>query len=114
MRDTSRRLARIAVPTFIHPLQSMPYVPTVRLGVEAGRALLGLWFITISLASAQPLYRWLELRQSPPAFALFSALGLALLACIGTGFVGMAGFRAMMHVVSAPPAKERQVGTSNA
>lgn len=91
----------------------MPYVPTVRLGVEAGRALLGLWFITVSLTSAQPLYRWLELRHSPPSVVLLSALGLALLACIGTGFVGVAGFRVLMHLISAP-VKERQVGTSNA
>ena len=74
----------------------------VRLGVEAGRALIGLWFIVVSLAGAQPLYAWLAEHHARPALALLSALGLAVLACAGIGLASVAGFRTLMHVIAAP------------
>lgn len=83
----------------------MSPVPTpVRLGTEAGRALVGLWFVVATLVGAQPLYRWIDARQpAHPEFALLSGLGLAALCCVGVGLVAVAGFRALMHVISPRP-----------
>lgn len=79
----------------------MSHAPSrVRLGVEAGRALIGLWFLVVSLAGAKPLYLWLEEHHARPALALLSALGLAVLACAGTGLVVAAVFRGLMHVIA--------------
>ncbi|HYD55123.1 MAG TPA: hypothetical protein VEA99_20980 [Gemmatimonadaceae bacterium] len=87
----------------------MSHAPTrVRLGVEAGRALIGLWFLVVSLAGAQPLYRWLDEQHMRPAMALLAALGLAGLACAGIGLVAMAGFRTLMHAI-APSVVPEQV-----
>jgi hypothetical protein len=89
----------------------MPYASSrVRLGVEAGRALIGIWFVAVSLAGAQPLYRWLEARYpAHPEFSLLTALGLAVLACVGIGLTAVAGFRALMHAIRPRPVAEKKV-----
>ena len=88
----------------------MSHVPSrVRLGVEAGRALLGLWFLVVSLAGAQPLYRWLDEHHTAPALALLSAIGLAGLACVGIGLVVVAGLRSLMHAIAPVAVPEQSV-----
>jgi len=92
----------------------MSYAPSrVRLGVEAGRALIGLWFLVVSLVGAKPLYLWLEEHHARPALALVSALGLAVLACAGTGLVAAAVFRSLMHAIAPRGAVEPGVARSS-
>ena len=84
-----------------------PQPAHVRLGTEAGRAFIGLWFVAVSLAGAQPLYRWLDSHQpAHPELGLLSGLGLASLCCTGIGLSVMAGFRGLMHAI-APRASEK-------
>lgn len=85
-----------------------PVPAPVRLGTEAGRALAGLWFVAASLVGAQPLYRWLNAEQpTHPELLLLCALLLAALCCVGLGMTAVAGFRALMHVISPRPVSEK-------
>lgn len=79
-----------------------PVPAPIRLGTEAGRAVFGLWLLTVSLLSAPPLHQWLGVHYANrPEYALGSAVLLAALACVGMGTVVMAGLRGLEAAIAA-------------
>jgi len=87
-----------------------PVVPPARLETEAARALVGLWLLIVSLAGAQPAYRWLDHSYpNHPGLSLLSALGLAAIACTGLGLVFAALFRAVIALIAPRPLPARAV-----
>jgi hypothetical protein len=78
-----------------------PVLPAPRLDTEAVRALVGVWLVIVSLAGAQPLYRWLGANfPAYPSLSLACALFLALTACAGMALVAVAGFRALTTLIA--------------
>lgn len=89
-----------------------PVLPAPRLETEAIRALIGVWLVIVSLAGAQPLYRWLGASfPAYPSLSLGCALALAALACAGMALVGIAGFRAIMTLVAPATAQRVTAGS---
>jgi hypothetical protein len=78
-----------------------PAPAPIRLASEAGRAVLGLWLLIVSLLAAPPLYHWLGVHYANrPGYALGSAVLLATLACVGMGTAVMAGLRALTAAIA--------------
>lgn len=91
-------------------MSAVPSAP--RLDTEAVRALVGLWLVIVSLAGAQPLYRWLgEHFPTLPSLSLGCALCLAAVSCAGMAIVAVAGFRALMTIVAPAHAQRAPAGS---